>query len=314
MKALLSKLLSVILTLILVSMMIFLVFQILPGNPAQIILGSEADEKQVKQLETELGIDKPMPERYLNWMKDLLKGDMGKSLKYNVNVKDLFMDRLPVTLFLTSYSLILTVLIGIPLGIWIASKDDKWYSTIIAGITQLGISIPSFWLAFILILIFSVKLNIFPTFGYNVMSGNLLDKLYKFFIPAFAISLSNIATIVRYLRTAILDQIRKNYVRTARVKGLDINKILYRHVLRNALIPVITILGIILTSSIGGSIIIENVFALPGIGSLIVQSVSSRDFPLIQSVVVVIATMVIFINFIIDICYRIIDPRIRGGE
>ncbi|ERT59013.1 ABC transporter permease [Peptoniphilus sp. BV3C26] len=314
MKALLSKLLSVILTLILVSMMIFLVFQILPGNPAQIILGSEADEKQVKQLETELGIDKPMPERYLNWMKDLLKGDMGKSLKYNVNVKDLFMDRLPVTLFLTSYSLILTVLIGIPLGIWIASKDDKWYSTIIAGITQLGISIPSFWLAFILILIFSVKLNIFPTFGYNVMSGNLLDKLYKFFIPAFAISLSNIATIVRYLRTAILDQIRKNYVRTARVKGLDINKILYRHVLRNALIPVITILGIILTSSIGGSIIIENVFALPGIGSLIVQSVSSRDFPLIQSVVVVIAAMVIFINFIIDICYRIIDPRIRGGE
>ncbi|WP_307494951.1 ABC transporter permease [Peptoniphilus koenoeneniae] len=314
MKALLSKLLSVILTLILVSMMIFLVFQILPGNPAQIILGSEADEKQVKQLETELGIDKPMPERYLNWMKDLLKGDMGKSLKYNVNVKDLFMDRLPVTLFLTSYSLILTVLIGIPLGIWIASKDDKWYSTIIAGITQLGISIPSFWLAFILILIFSVKLNIFPTFGYNVMSGNLLNKLYKFFIPAFAISLSNIATIVRYLRTAILDQIRKNYVRTARVKGLDINKILYRHVLRNALIPVITILGIILTSSIGGSIIIENVFALPGIGSLIVQSVSSRDFPLIQSVVVVIAAMVIFINFIIDICYRIIDPRIRGGE
>ncbi|MDQ0274544.1 peptide/nickel transport system permease protein [Peptoniphilus koenoeneniae] len=294
--------------------MIFLVFQILPGNPAQIILGSEADEKQVKQLETELGIDKPMPERYLNWMKDLLKGDMGKSLKYNVNVKDLFMDRLPVTLFLTSYSLILTVLIGIPLGIWIASKDDKWYSTIIAGITQLGISIPSFWLAFILILIFSVKLNIFPTFGYNVMSGNLLNKLYKFFIPAFAISLSNIATIVRYLRTAILDQIRKNYVRTARVKGLDINKILYRHVLRNALIPVITILGIILTSSIGGSIIIENVFALPGIGSLIVQSVSSRDFPLIQSVVVVIAAMVIFINFIIDICYRIIDPRIRGGE
>lgn len=255
-----------------------------------------------------------MHERYLNWMKDLLKGDMGKSLKYNVNVKDLFMDRLPVTLFLTSYSLILTVLIGIPLGVWIASKDDKWYSTIIAGITQLGISIPSFWLAFILILIFSVKLKIFPTFGYNIMSGNLLNKLYKFFIPAFAISLSNIATIVRYLRTAILDQIRKNYVRTARVKGLDINKILYRHVLRNALIPVITILGIILTSSIGGSIIIENVFALPGIGSLIVQSVSSRDFPLIQSVVVVIAAMVIFINFIIDICYRIIDPRIRGGE
>lgn len=312
MKIFINKLISVFLTLFLVSIMIFLVFQVLPGNPAEIILGVEADEAQIDKLEKELGLDKPMPTRYVEWIKGLARLDMGKSIKYGVNVKDLFAKRFPVTLFLTLYSLALTVIIGIPLGIWIASKDSTWYGQFASWITQLGISIPSFWLAFMLINIFALKLNWFPTFGYNVMGGSFLDKLHKFFLPSLAISFSNIATVVRYLKSSILDQIRRDYVRTARVKGLKINKILYRHVLRNALIPVITILGIILTSSIGGSIVIENVFALPGLGSLIVESVSSRDFPLIQSVVLAIASMVIMINFFIDILYRVIDPRIRG--
>lgn len=312
MKIFVNKLISVILTLFLVSIMIFLVFQVLPGNPAEIILGVEADQAQIEKLEKELGIDKPMPVRYFEWIKGLARLDMGKSLKYGVNVKDLFVKRFPVTFFLTLYSLFLTVAIGIPLGIWIASKENTWYGTLASWITQLGISIPSFWLAFMLIMVFSLKLKWFPTFGYNAMGGSFLDKLHKFFLPSLAISLSNIATIVRYLKSSILDQVRRDYVRTARVKGLKINKILYRHVLRNALIPVITILGIILTSSIGGSIVIENVFALPGLGSLIVESVSSRDFPLIQSVVVAIASMVILINFFVDILYRVIDPRIRG--
>lgn len=314
MKIIISKLLSVFMTLILVSLMIFLVFQVLPGNPAEIILGVEADENQVLQLEKELGIDKPMPERYFDWLKDLARGDMGKSLKYGVDVRDLFLARFPVTLFLTLYSLFLTILVGIPFGIWIASKDNKWYSAPIAALTQVGISMPSFWLAFILILTFSLRLKLFPSFGYDVMGGTFFDKLYKFFLPSFAIAIPNIATVVRYLRTAILDQVRKDYVRTARVKGNSLNAILYKHVLRNALIPVITILGIILTSSVGGSIVVENVFALPGLGSPIVQSVSSRDFPLIQSLVVVVAAMIIFINFFIDILYRCIDPRIRGGQ
>ena len=312
MKIFINKLISVFLTLFLVSIMIFLVFQVLPGNPAEIILGVEADEAQIEKLEKELGLDKPMPTRYVEWIKGLARLDMGKSIKYGVNVKDLFAKRFPVTLFLTLYSLALTVIIGIPLGIWIASKDSTWYGQFASWITQLGISIPSFWLAFMLINIFALKLNWFPTFGYNALGGSFLDELHKFFLPSLAISFSNIATVVRYLKSSILDQIRRDYVRTARVKGLKINKILYRHVLRNALIPVITILGIILTSSIGGSIVIENVFALPGLGSLIVESVSSRDFPLIQSVVLAIASMVIMINFFIDILYRVIDPRIRG--
>ncbi|MDU4681376.1 MAG: ABC transporter permease subunit, partial [Cutibacterium avidum] len=177
---------------------------------------------------------------------------------------------------------------------------------------ELGISIPSFWLAFLLIYLFAVKLGWFKTLSYNAMSGSFFQKLYKFFLPSLAIAIPNIATIIRYMQSAILDEINKDYVRTARMKGLLLKDILYKHVLRNALVPVITIIGISITSSVGGSLIVENVFSLPGIGSLIVQSISSRDFPLIQSVVFAVAFMVIFINLIIDILYRIVDPRIRG--
>lgn len=311
-KIIFKKLISLFLTLFFVSLIIFFVFQVLPGNPAEIILGTEADEAQVLALEKELGLDKPILVRYGNWIKDILKLDMGTSLKYQVPVKDLFLRKLPVTLYLTFFSLFLSLIIAIPLSIQITAKSDKWYSSIITAITQLGISIPSFWLAFLLIYLFAVKLGWFNTLSYNAMSGNFFEKLYKFFLPSLAIAIPNIATIIRYMQSAILDEINKDYVRTARMKGLLLKDILYKHVLRNALIPVITIIGISITSSIGGSLVVENVFSLPGIGSLIVQSISSRDFPLIQSVVLAVAFMVIFINLLVDIIYKIVDPRIRG--
>ena len=311
-KIIFKKLISLFLTLFFVSLIIFFVFQVLPGNPAEIILGTEADEAQVLALEKELGLDKPILVRYGNWIKDILKLDMGTSLKYQVPVKDLFLKKLPVTLYLTFFSLFLSLIIAIPLSIQITAKSDRWYSSIITAITQLGISIPSFWLAFLLIYVFAVKLGWFNTLSYNAMSGNFLQKFSKFFLPSLAIAIPNIATIIRYMQSAILDEINKDYVRTARMKGLLLKDILYKHVLRNALIPVITIIGISITSSVGGSLIVENVFSLPGIGSLIVQSISSRDFPLIQSVVLAVAFMVIFINLIVDILYRIVDPRIRG--
>ncbi|WP_019138212.1 ABC transporter permease [Peptoniphilus timonensis] len=311
-KILFKKLISLFLTLFFVSLIIFFVFQVLPGNPAEIILGTEADEAQVLALEKELGLDKPILVRYANWIKDILKFNMGTSLKYQVPVKDLFFKKLPVTLYLTFFSLFLSLIIAIPLSIQITAKSDKWYASIITAITQLGISIPSFWLAFLLIYVFAVKLGWFNTLSYNAMSGNFSQKLYKFFLPSLAIAIPNIATIIRYMQSAILDEINKDYVRTARMKGLLLKDILYKHVLRNALIPVITIIGISITSSVGGSLIVENVFSLPGIGSLIVQSISSRDFPLIQSVVFAVAFMVIIINLIVDILYRIVDPRIRG--
>lgn len=313
-KAIVKKLLSIILTLFFVSVLIFLVFQIIPGNPAEIILGTEADPAQIKALERELGLDKSMFQRYITWIGGLLRLDMGESLKYRMPVSTLFLRKLPVTLTLTLYSLILSIIIAIPLSIQITLKSDKWYSSIITAITQLGISIPSFWLAFLLIYVFAVKLNIFNTLSYNAMAGGFLERVKSFFLPSLAIAIPNIATIIRYMQAAILDEINKDYVRTARMKGMTLKEILYKHVLKNALIPVITVIGMSLTSSVGGSLIIENVFALPGIGSLIVASISSRDFPLIQSVVIAVAFLVIFINFIIDIAYGLIDPRIRGGK
>lgn len=313
-KAIVKKLLSIILTLFFVSVLIFLVFQIIPGNPAEIILGTEADPAQIKALERELGLDKSMFQRYISWIGGLLRLDMGESLKYRMPVSTLFLRKLPVTLTLTLYSLILSIIIAIPLSIQITLKSDKWYSSIITAITQLGISIPSFWLAFLLIYIFAVKLDIFDTLSYNAMAGGFFERLKNFFLPSLAIAIPNISTIIRYMQAAILDEINKDYVRTARMKGMTLKEILYKHVLKNALIPVITVIGMSLTSSVGGSLIIENVFALPGIGSLIVASISSRDFPLIQSVVIAVAFLVIFINFIIDIAYGLIDPRIRGGK
>lgn len=291
--------------------MIFFVFQLLPGNPAQIILGMDADPGQVAQLEKELGLDRPPHERYIDWLLGVFGGDLGESLRYQLPVSEILADRIPVTFSLAILSLMITILIGVPLGIFIAKADGKISSVLLNILTQLGISVPSFWFGFILILIFGVKLGWFPTYGYVPWSEDFLGALKSFFLPAFAIAIGNIAVIVRYLRNTILDQVKMDYVRTARVKGLGARKIMYGHVLRNSLIPVLTIMGLIIADTIGGSIIIENVFSLPGLGNLLIQSISSRDFPLVQSMVLYIAVFVLLINFIVDLLYKIIDPRIR---
>lgn len=310
----LRKFLSSILTLVLVSLMILTVFQILPGNPARSILGVEASDEQVARLERELGLDKPLTERYVEWVGGITRGDFGTSLKYNTKVATLIDDRFPVTLVLTVYALFLTVLFGLPLGVWIASSDGKWYASFFATLTQLGISIPAFWVGFFLIRLFSVRLGWFPTFGSDVLRGGFFNVVHQFFLPALAVAIGNIAIVVRFLRSTILGELKKEYVRTARMKGLVKREWMMRHVLRNALIPVITVMGIITTSSIGGSIVIENVFALPGLGSLMVQSVSYRDFPLMQSLVLFVAMLVVVINLLVDLTYQIIDPRMRTGD
>ncbi len=294
-----------------ISIIIFFIFQVIPGNPAQIILGIDADEQQVIQLEEKLGLNNPPMERYIDWIKGIFQGDLGDSLKYQTPVIEILQDRIPVTLSLAILSILLTVIIGIPLGILIARTDGKWYSVILSTLTQLGIAIPSFWFGFILILLFAVLLKWFPTFGYVPWSEDFVGAFKSFFLPSLAIAVTNIAVVIRYLRNTILDQSKMDYVRTARVKGLSERSIVYGHVLRNALIPVLTIMGMIIADTIGGSIIIENVFALPGLGNLLIQSITSRDFPLIQSLVMYIAILVVVINFIVDLLYRVVDPRIR---
>jgi peptide/nickel transport system permease protein len=311
MKFLLKKILSFLTTIFIVSFLIFLIFNILPGNPAHAILGIDADDQQIKLLEEELGLNEPLPLRYIDWITGVFQGDLGDSYKYRQPVSDVLEDRIPISFSLAIVSLVMTVVIGIPLGILIARTDGKWHSAVLSMITQLGISTPSFWLGFILILVFAVQLDIFPTYGYVPWSESFWGALRSLFLPSLAIAIGNIAVVIRYLKNSILDQSKKDYVRTALIKGLNSREIMYGHVLRNGLLPVLTILGLITADTLGGSIIIENVFALPGLGSLLVTSIESRDFPLIQSLIMIISLIIIIVNFIVDLLYRVIDPRIR---
>lgn len=305
------KLITLAATVLLVSVITFLVFQVLPGDPAQIILGVDADPHQLASLHHTMGLDRPVGERYLTWIKTTFSGDFGESLRYQRPVADILAERLPVTVSLALLSLGLVLVIGIPLGIWIAKQDGKYIAVWMSALTQLGVAVPSFWLAFILILVFSVTFRIFPTYGYVPWSEDPLGTLRSLFLPSLALAIPGIAVVIRYLRNTLLDQSRMDYVRTAKSKGQREKTIMYRHMLRNALIPVVTIIGLLIADTLGGSIVVENVFALPGLGNLLITSIGTRDLPLVQTLVLYIAILVVGINFAVDMLYRVIDPRIR---
>ncbi len=298
-------------TVLLVSVITFLVFQVLPGDPAQIILGVDADPHQLAALRQTMGLDRPVAERYMTWIKNAVVGDLGQSLRYQRPVADILAERVPVTVSLALLSLTLTLAIGVPLGTLVARNDGKWPAVWLSALTQLGVAMPSFWLAFILILVFSVTFRLFPTYGYIPWGEDPLGALRSLFLPSLALAIPGIAVVTRYLRNTLLDQSRMDYVRTARSKGLREKGIMYRHILRNALIPVVTIIGLIITDTLGGSIVVENVFALPGLGNLLITSIGTRDLPLVQTLVLYIAILVVGINFVVDLLYKVIDPRIR---
>lgn len=306
-----TKLATLLSTVLLVSVMTFLVFQILPGDPAEIVLGVDADPHQLAELRKTMGLNRPATERYASWIADTVSGDFGTSLRYQRSVADIVAERLPVTLSLSVMSLGLTLVIGLPLGIYIARKDSKFSSTLLSALTQLGLAVPSFWMAFILILVFSVTFKLFPTYGYVPWNQDPVGAFKSLFLPSLALAIPGIAVIIRYLRNTLLDQFRMDYVRTARSKGLREKSIMYGHILRNSLIPVLTIVGLLIADTLGGSIVVENVFALPGLGNLLITSIGTRDLPLLQTLVLYIAIIVVLINFVVDILYKVIDPRIR---
>lgn len=305
------KLVTLVSTVLLVSVITFLVFQILPGDPAQIVLGVDADPHQLTELRKTMGLERPAAERYLSWIKDTTAGDLGNSLRYHRPVADIVAERLPVTVSLALMSLGITLLLGIPLGIYIARKDGKFSALLLSVFTQLGLAVPSFWLAFILILLFSVTFRWFPTYGYVPWNEDPVRAFKSLFLPSLALAIPGIAVVIRYLRNSLLDQSRMDYVRTARSKGLRENSVMYRHILRNSLIPVLTIVGLLIADTLGGSIVVENVFALPGLGNLLITSIGTRDLPLLQTMVLYIAVIVVCINFVVDILYMVVDPRIR---
>ncbi len=311
MRYIIKKLLSALLTLFLASVITFSIFNILPGDPAQVILGIDASDQQLEQLRETMNIDAPPLYRYIEWLNNIFKGDLGISYKYQTQVSSLISQSLKVTLQLSFFSLILTVLISIPFGLLLVSLRDKKSFIPLSLLSQFGMSIPSFCVAIFLIGIFTVKLRILPSIGYTSFSENPLQNIRSLLLPSFSIAIGASSIVVRYLNTSVQQQLKKDYVRTAYSLGLNEKTVLYHHVLRNALIPVITIFGLIIADILGGSIIIENVFSLPGIGKLITSSITSRDLPLIQALVLYLSFLVIVVNFIVDVLYKIIDPRIR---
>lgn len=305
------RILLFIVTIGLVSLITFAVFQVMPGDPIRIMLGPEADEAQIATLEAQLGLDQPLHTQYFDWVGGLFTGDMGQSIRFSKPVSELIMDRLPVTISLAIMTLIIVVVVAIPLGIFVAQRQNKLSDVVFSTVTQLGMAIPSFWLGMLLILYLGMNFDFFSVSGYVPWTESITGALGSLLLPALTIAIPQIAVKFRYVRNAILEQLRLDYVRTLRSKGIKEKMVLYKHVLRNSMIPILTIFGLITAEVIAGTIIVEQVFGLPGVGKLLISSISYRDFPLVQGIVMYITLAVVFINFLVDILYSILDPRIR---
>lgn len=303
MKFYFKKFIDFLSTLFLVAAVTFLTFQLLPGNPALAILGPEAEQAQIEAMEETLELNKPLVLRFFSWLKGVFSGNLGISYKYNEKVSFLIKNALKNTASLAILTLIFTVASGVFSGIFFARFRKNKFVSGLTFINQLWISVPTFCTALLLILIFTVFLNILPSVGFFGLKSLIL--------PALSISLGSGAILSRYVLTSIKNELKQDYVRTAKSKGLSEKQIIFRHILKNSLIPSITTLGLITAEIFGGSIIIENVFSLPGIGRLITTSISSRDFPLLQGLTLYLAGMTLTCNFAVDILYSVIDPRVR---
>jgi peptide/nickel transport system permease protein len=298
-------------TILLVSIITFGVFQILPGDPVRTMLGTEADPTQIENLRSELGLNRPLYEQYTDWMKGLLTGELGNSIRFSMPVKDLLFDRLPVTMSLAGLTLLIVLLLSLPLGMFAARRQNKFSDVSLSTVTQVGMAIPSFWLGMILILYIGLQFSFFKISGYIPWTQSVAGALSTLVLPALTIAIPQIAVNFRYVRTAILEQVQLDYVRTIRSKGMSEQNVMYKHVLKNSMIPILTVFGLIMAEVVAGTIIVEQVFSLPGVGQLLITAISNRDFPLVQGIVMYITVAVVMINFMVDILYSVIDPRIR---
>jgi peptide/nickel transport system permease protein len=296
----LKRLLSLAISLIIASLVIFLVIEVAPGDPASFMLGINAQEDTLNALREELGLNQSKLERYLSWTFGMLQGDFGTSYTYRTPVADMVQDRLWVSLPLAIYALALSTLIAFPAGIYAASRRGGLGDVSIMGATQLGVAIPNFWFAMMLVLVFAINLRWFSAGGFPGWDNGLFTGLKALTLPAIALALP------------LLDILNEDFIRTARAKGLTPRQALWRHALRNALIPVLTIIGLQFSFLLAGSIIIEQVFYLPGLGRLVFQSISQRDLIVVESVVMLLVFAVILVNFIVDLAYAWVDPRLRS--
>ncbi|MDF2140763.1 ABC transporter permease [Paenirhodobacter sp. CAU 1674] len=306
----LKRLITLVASLALASVVIFALIEVTPGDPASFMLGLNAAPETVAALRDQLGLDEALPLRYLQWVGGMLQGDFGLSYTYKVPVADLVADRLEISAPLALIALALSTALALPAGLWAASRRGRAGDALVMGATQLGIAVPNFWFAMLLVLVFAIKWQLFPAGGFPGWSDPLA-ALRALSLPALALALPQAAILARVLRSALIETLGQDYIRTARAKGLSRGAALTRHALRNALIPVLTILGMQFSFLLAGAIIIENVFYIPGLGRLIFQAITQRDLIVVESVVMILVFAVIAVTFLTDLAYALVDPRLR---
>lgn len=311
---LIKRILTLVGTLAGASLVVFLVLEILPGDAAQMMMGPDAAPEAVTALAQKLGLDRPPLERYLAWIGGMLTGNLGDSYAYSSSVGELLLERLSVTVPLALMAMALTTVLALGAGVFAAMRHNRLGDVGLMGLTQVGIAIPNFWFAILLILLFSVHLQWFSAGGFPGWEEGIGQGLKALLLPALSLAVVQSAILARFTRSAVLDVLREDFVRTARAKGLSRRQTVWGHVLRNAMIPVITIMGLQFAELLAGTIVVENVFYLPGLGRLIFQAISNRDLIVVRNCVMFLAAMVVVVNFVVDVLYALIDPRVKASD
>ncbi len=309
-----KKILTMCLTLLLVSFLVFLCFTVIPGDPALAKLGTEATPERVEALRKEMGLDRPFIVRYGDWLFSFIKGDMGKSYSYELPVAQMLLDKVPITVTMSVMSILIIIVVSIPLGLYVAKHEGSVADRVIYAVNQVIMAIPPFFAGILITLLFGIVLKLFMPGGYVSYTQSVAGFLGYMIFPSIAIALPKIAMTVKLLRSGLVGEKKMDYVRTAYSRGNNTKGVLYKHILKNAMLPVVTFLGMTFTDIIAGSIIVEQVFSIPGIGRILMTSISNRDYPVVMAVIVSLAVAVIVINGLVDLIYQWIDPRIRLEE
>jgi peptide/nickel transport system permease protein len=308
-----GRLLGAVPILLLVSLITFAIIHLIPGDPAAVMAGLSATPDEIEQLRKNLELDQPLLQQLIHWYGGLLHGDLGHSLLLGQPVLQAVMDRLPITLSLSLYGLGLTLLIGVIGGIIAALRHNTFVDSIAMVVAMLGISMPSFFFAPLLVLLFSVKMGWLPTGGYEPFLSNPIAWFRTATLPAISLALLQVGLLARITRSTMLEILRQDYVRTARAKGLSAWSVVGKHALANAMIPIVTVVGIAVSLLVSGSVVIETIFSVPGIGQLLTQAVLNRDYPLVQGGLLLLTTLLVLVNIAVDVTYAFLDPRVRHG-
>ena len=311
---LLKRLFTLLITLVAASLLVFGVLELLPGNAAQVLMGPDAAPEAVAALSTKLGLDDPALTRYLHWLSGMLRGDLGESFAYSTPVATLIAERLALTVPLALIAMALTAVLALLAGVFAASRHNRMGDWLVMGLSQLGVAVPNFWFAIMGILVFSVGLQWLPAGGFPGWDEGLVPALQSLALPAVSLAVVQAAILARVTRGAVLEQLHEDYLRTARAKGLSRRAALWGHVLRNAMVPVLTVMGLQFANLLAGAIVIENVFYLPGLGRLIFQAIANRDLNVVRDCVMLLAAMVVIVNFLVDVLAALIDPRLQEAH